>query len=161
MSRKLHLIPTGPVDANSTLIGVQDVSSTFTSRRYLIADLIAYLKSFFIGNSTTVPTITLGAGAGSGATANIVRGNDTFFTIHLVAGTSAAANTTVANINYGTAKAATPNVLWCPSDVNSNSIVGSNQAVLIFTVDQNDCRITSGSSGLSNGASYIWTIFSS
>jgi len=104
--------------------------------------------------SSGTPTISASTGAGTGATVSI-QGNDTAGLIHVISGTSAAANSVIASINFANSYGANvPYVIVAP--YGSTQFAGST-GVCATSASSNGFLITSGNTALGSAISYYFT----
>lgn len=132
----------------------------YNPRYYLFGDSTV----FFGGDTSSIhitghdkngtPSIALGTGAGTGATASI-EGTDMGMRIVITTGTTPAANATVATITFATGYNFRPFVVASAGNVTS----AARAAVMHFDApDENTFTIKVGATALTASAGYVWNI---
>lgn len=111
------------------------------------------IKAAHLLGNTSAPTIAVGAGAGTGATAS-VSGNDISGEITLSAGTTPSAAATVFTMTFNIAFASAPRIVLMPSNANAALLSGTTMGYVTTTTTT--AVLTSGSVGMTASVDYKW-----
>lgn len=110
-----------------------------------------------IGASSSVPSPTAGAGAGTSPGTPIITGSDMAGTIAITTGTACPGNSTVVTINFGTSFPNAPYISLTPANSAAASASGAGAPFVDSSATTTSSFIVkSGSTALTNSTAYVW-----
>lgn len=145
--------PLLPADGTTIYLLFECVTtSLILGRRWYGADGFNVVGSHLVGYGTA-PTIAVGAGGGTGATASIV-GTDVGGEITLNTGTTPSTGATAVTVTFHRAFGSAPFVSLSPA--NANAALLSGVTAVYITATTTTFVITTGSTGLTGSVTYKW-----
>lgn len=102
--------------------------------------------------SGSVPTVTLGPGAGAGSA--IITGTDTGFLVSITTGAGTVLNSIICTITFNTPYPYIPNTVFSPKN---NNAAAANARYFINNISTTQLTLNITNPALKSGETYIWS----